>query len=553
MDLIDRRDFLAKLSLTTAALSLPQLGFSSAGKADEFVTTDTSYGRLRGMRKDGVNLFKGIPYGGRISGDRRFRRPAKLDPWTGVRDALEFGAPAMQGPRRNEPAPSEDCLFLNVWTPANDTKKRPVMFYSHGGGFVGGSGASGSQDGSNLARNFDVVVVQTNHRLGLLGFLYLDEIAGADYAGSGNMGMLDIVDGLKWVHDNIAQFGGDPANVMIFGESGGGAKTSCLYAMPAAAPYFNKASIESGPGVRMASKETAAETTAMLLRELNINPKDWRKLLDIPAADLLAMQAKLPSAPPFQQKNNKKSLMERRAGGFAPVVDGVALLHNPFDPTAPAISRNKPLLVGWNEDEQTFFAWERKDTEFAKLTFESLPKRLEAQFGEDTPNIIDTYRKANPNATAPDIFIAVSSIAMMGLGSVDIAEKKTKQGGAPVYLYNFGYKSEKKIPGTDYAMGTPHAMDISFKFNNEIPPRDGSAPKESFFGGNRPERFTASHHFAELWTTFARTGKPAAKDVPAWPAFNLKTRPTMRIDTTCEIIDNRFSEELAMWRSIGRL
>ncbi len=553
MNLIDRRDFLAQLSLTTAALSLPLSGFSSSGRADEFVTTDTAYGRLRGMRKDGVNLFKGIPYGGRISGDRRFRRPAKLDPWTGVRDALEFGAPAMQGPRRNEPAPSEDCLFLNVWTPANDNKKRPVMFYSHGGGFVGGSGAAGGQDGSNLARNFDVVVVQTNHRLGLLGFLYLDDIAGADYAGSGNMGMLDIVDGLKWVHDNIVRFGGDPANVMIFGESGGGAKTSCLYAMPSAAPYFNKASIESGPGVRMASKETAAENTAMLLKELNIAPKDWRKLLDIPAADLLAMQARLPFAPPFQEKNNRKPLMERRAGGFGPVVDGTALPTNPFDPTAPAISRNKPLLVGWNEDEFTFMAMEGKDTEFAKLTFETLPKRLEKQFGEDTPKIIDTYRKANPNATAPNIYIAVSSINLMGLGSVDIAEKKTKQGGAPVYLYNFGYKSEKKIPGTDYALGTPHAMDISFKFNNELPPRDGSAPKESYFGGNRPERFTASHHFAELWTTFARTGKPAAKDVPVWPAYNLKDRPTMRIDTTCEVIDNRFSDELAMWRSIGKL
>lgn len=153
----------------------------------------------------------------------------------------------------------------------------------------------------------------------------------------------------------------------------------------------------------------------------------------------------------------------------------------------------------------------------------------------------------NPNASAPSIYIAVSSITMMGLGSVDIAEKKVKQGGAPVYLYNFGYKSEKKIPGTDYA------MDISFKFNNEIPPRDGSEPKESFFGGNRPERFVASRHFAELWTIFARTGKPAAKEVPAWPSYNLKTRPTMRIDAQCEVINNRFSEELALWRSVGKL
>lgn len=553
MDMIQRRDFLTRLSLATAAAYVPHYAFGAGGKADEFVEVEIRHGRIRGMRTEGVNLFKGIPYAGRTSGDRRFRRPAPLEKWTGVRDALEFGAPAIQSPRRNEPAPSEDCLFLNVWTPANDHKKRPVMFYSHGGGFVIGSGASGGQDGSNLARNFDVVVVETNHRLGLLGFLYLDELAGSDYAGSGNMGMLDIVDGLKWVHDNIAQFGGDPANVMIWGESGGGAKTSCLYAMPSAAPYFNKASIESGPGVRMTPKETAAETTALLLKELNIAPKDWKKLLDVPAADLLVMQGKLPSVAPFLGKNNTKGVVPRRAGGFGPVVDGLALPHNPFDPTAPALSKNKPLLVGWNEDEFTFFAWERKDTEFSKLDYEGLQKRLEPQYGEDTPKLIEAYRKATPNATAPQLYIAISSIAMMGLGSVDIAEKKVKQGGAPVYLYNFGYKSEKPIPGTDYPMGTPHAMDISFKFNNEVPPKDGSAPKESFFGGNRPERFTASHHFAELWTTFARTGKPAAKDVPAWPAYNLKDRPTMRIDAQCEVIDNRFSQELAMWRSIGKL
>jgi para-nitrobenzyl esterase len=560
MKSISRRQFVSRLSLTTAgAVALTQLGFSSprslyeVDRADEFVDVEITHGKIRGLRNDGVNIFKGIPYGGKISGERRFQRPAPLAPWTGVREALQLGAPAIQNPRRGEPDPSEDCLFLNVWTPANDNKKRPVMFYSHGGGFVVGSGGSGGQDGTNLARNFDVVVVQTNHRLGLFGFLYLDEIAGKEFAGSGNMGMLDIAAGLKWVHDNIAQFGGDPNNVMIFGESGGGAKTSCLYTMPEAAPYFNKASIESGPGVRMTPTETAAETTAQLLKELNIAPKDWRKLLDVPAADLLALQAKLPFVAPFLEKNKNKKMMQRNAGGFGPVVDGVVLPHHPFDPTAPEISKQKPLLVGWNEDEYTFFAWERKDTESFKLDFDSLQKKLEPQYGEDTKKIIDTYRKATPSATAPDIYVAISSITMMGLGSVDIAEKKAMQKGAPVYLYNFGYKSEKKIPGTDYPMGTPHAMDIAFKFNNEIAPRDGSPAKESFFAGNRPERFTASHHFAELWTTFARTGKPAAKGAPEWPAYNLKDKATMRIDTKCEIIKDRFHDEIKMWKEIGKL
>ncbi|BBE16531.1 thermostable carboxylesterase Est50 [Aquipluma nitroreducens] len=552
MNQLNRRQFFLRFSLATAGVvAFSKFGYSAIGsqpnqiRTEDFIETEITHGKIRGIRTEGVNIFKGIPYAGRVSGDRRFRRPAPLDPWTGVRDALQLGAPAIQAPRRNEPDPSEDCLFLNVWTPANDGKKRPVMFYNHGGGFVVGSGGAGGQDGANLARNFDVVVVEPNHRLGLLGFLYLDEIAGSDYAGSGNMGLLDITAGLKWVHDNIAEFGGDPNNVMIFGESGGGAKTSCLYALPEAAPYFNKASIESGPGVRMTDREIASETTEKLLKELNIDRKDWQKLLEIPAADLLAAQAKFTFVAPSLDKKN-------RTRGFGPVVDGVVLPHHPFDPTAPEISRNKPLLTGWNEDEYTFFAWERHDTESFKLDFAGLQAKLEPQYGDNARKIIEVYRKSRPNASAPDIFVAISSITMMGLGSINIAERKVKQNGAPVYLYNFGYKSENKIPGTDYPMGTPHAMDISFKFNNEVPPKAGEQPRMSF-GGNRPERFTASHHFAELWTIFARTGKPAAEGVPEWPAYNLVDRPTMRIDSTCEVINNRFKEEVDMWRSIGRL
>lgn len=332
-----RRDFLNTAGLSVAGLSLANVAFASP-VIEEHVISNTNFGQIKGYRDNGVNIFKGVPYAGKVSGERRFRRPAPLKAWEGVKETLTLGAPAIQNPRRNEPAPSEDCLFLNVWTPANDGKKRPVMFYSHGGGFVIGSGGSQGQDGANLARNFDVVVVETNHRLGLLGFLYLEELGGADYEGSGNNGMLDIVDGLKWVNKNIANFGGDPNNVMIWGESGGGAKTSCLYAMPAAAPYFNKASIESGPGVRMTPKEVAAETTLMLLKELNIDPKDWKKILDVPAADLLAMQAKLPMVPPFVEKNKNQGFMRRNYGGFGPVVDGKALPNNPFDPTAPNIS-----------------------------------------------------------------------------------------------------------------------------------------------------------------------------------------------------------------------
>jgi para-nitrobenzyl esterase len=553
MNTINRRKFISNISLATAAVSLPGIIYSSFKTFDDYVEVEITHGKIRGLRNNGVNIFKGIPYAGKISGDRRFRRPAPLQPWTGVRDALQLGAPAIQqGQTRglNEPKPDEDCLFLNVWTPANDNKKRAVMFYNHGGAFSNGSGGAVDQDGFNLARLFDVVVVETNHRLGIMGFLYLDEVAGTDYAGSGNNGTLDIVDGLAWVNKNIAMFGGNPNNVMIFGESGGGAKTSCLYAMPAAAPYFNKASIESGPGVHMIPKEAAAEMTSITLRELNIAPKDWKKLLEIPAADLLAIQLKMPSLMAQSEYVKKNGAIGFVPNSFQPVVDGIALPHHPFDPTAPDISKNKPLITGWNEDEFTFFAMSFGDTEALKadFTFEALPAKLEKQFGSNTKKIVDTYRETMPNATASQLWVAIESINMMGLGSINIAERKVQQHGAPVYLYNFAYKSEAKVPGTDYPFGTPHAMDIMFKFNNEVP-----GMKQDLLSGNRPERFTASHNMAELWTTFAKTGKPAAKNVPEWKAYNLTDRTTMRIDTTCEVISNGYSEELAMWRSIGKV
>ena len=512
------------------------------------IEVEISHGKISGSQGNGVNIFKGIPYAGRVSGDRRFRRPAELESWTGVRSALQLGAPAIQPLRQGEPEPAEDCLFLNIWTPANDHQKRPVMFYSHGGGFVIGSGGTAGQDGANLARNFDVVVVQTNHRLGLLGFLFLDDLAGEAYAGSGNQGLLDIVAALRWVKQNISVFGGDPDNVMIFGESGGGAKTSCLYAMPEAAPYFNKASIESGPGVRMYPREMAAQATGRVLKEFNLAPKDWRKLLDVPAAELLRVQSQFPFTPPYHEKNKPGGITEPFPGGFGPVVDGIVLPAHPFDPTAPAISREKPLLVGWNEDEYTFFAWERADTSAFGLDFVGLESKLAAQFGPDASKIVETYRKAMPDASASDIFVAIASIMMMGLGSVEIAERKAAQQGAPVYLYHFGYKSELKVPGTDYPVGTPHTMDITFKFNNETPENE-----PGFLSGNLPERFAASRKMAELWTSFARTGRPTAAGVPAWPAFNLEGRPSMRIDTQCEVLYNRFHDELALWRSLGKL
>ncbi|MGI5914404.1 MAG: carboxylesterase family protein [Bacteroidales bacterium] len=545
-----RRDFIRATAVCAAGSIILLPGCGGGKETDShgnpLITAKTKYGKVKGVRQEGVNIFKGIPYAGSVSGQHRFGRPAPLEPWSGVREALRLGTPAMQLSSTvygiDEPEPGEDCLFLNVWTPANDNKKRPVMFYNHGGGYATGSGGSAGQDGANLARNFDVVVVETNHRLNIFGFLYLGEVAGEEYKTSGNNGILDIVDGLKWVNENIAEFGGDPDNVMIWGESGGGYKTSCLYSMPLAAPYFNKASIESGPGLTVGSVEAAAATTELLLRELDIDKADWRKLLEIPAQEMYGMISLLQQA----------AAREAREGGaavrvnFSPVIDGVAVLNHPFTPSAPEISREKPLITGWCEDEYTFFVLTGGNADALRLgdtDYNGLEKILEPRYGGNTKRIIETYRKSRPEATAANIWVEIMSVNMMGLGSIEIAEKKVRQGGAPVYLYNFGFKNGAKLPGTDYPMGTPHAMDIAYKFNN--------VEAGGGFTGNRPERFAASHNFAELWTTFARTGKPGGKELPEWREYDLENRPVMRISDVCEVINDRYPEERLLWTELG--
>jgi para-nitrobenzyl esterase len=553
---ISRKQFLQKSALGLGSMMIfSGFDFSSGRKDENFVTAKTTFGNVRGVRERGVNIFKGIPYGGNVSGDHRFSRPAPLEPWKGVRDAFKLGTPAMQSSKSvygiNEPQPGEDCLFLNIWTPANDNRKRPVMFYNHGGGFSSGSGGSAGQDGANLARFFDVVVVETNHRLNLFGYLYLGDVAGEKYKTSGNNGMLDIVDGLKWVNQNISEFGGDPGNVMIWGESGGGAKTSCLYAMPSASKYFNKASIESGPGVMMTPLETAIETTNLLLKELNISPKGWHQLLEIPAQKLFEIQPQLLKAAASSglqvPSNQIRGIGASVTGGFSPVVDGIILPGHPFSPASPAISLNKPLLIGWNEDEYTFFASSSGDVSGYKLQdFDALHKKIEPKFGKDTGKIIAAYRTSRPDASPAALYNEIMSVTFMGLGSIEIAEKKAKQNGAPVFLYNFGYKSGLKLPDTDFPMGTAHAMDIGFKFNNVRSEMPGQ-----YLAGDRPERFKASLNFAGLWTSFAHTGKPGVKDQPEWPAYDLAKRATYRIDSACEVIYDRNKSERELWTSLG--
>ena len=559
--LLDRRKFLTDGSMALAATAGSSVvgasRFTWAGSATtEIVEVEIAYGRLRGKRNGDLITFKGIPYAGPVSGENRFKAPTPLVPWTGTRDALSPGPPSFQPTRPSfgseEPFPSENCLVLNIWTPAVDHRRRPVMFYNHGGGFTIGSGSTWYQDGSNLARQYDVVVVASNHRLGLLGHLFLADLAGKEYATSGNQGLLDIIAALRWVHENIEAFGGDSQNVMVFGESGGGAKTSCIYAMPAAKDYFNKASIESGPGVHMTPRDLATETAKVVLNELGLSDKEVRKLKEVPAEKLVEVQGTLAQKRPggLTLRGGRQGMVISRPGGFSPVVDGTYLPHHPFDPTAPAISRDKPLMVGTNRDEMAFFFWERKENSVFTLSEEELKFRLDKEFGPNAEKILTLYRKSRPGVSPAGLYIAITTARAFLLGSLEIAEKKYEQKSAPVFMYMFTHESNLVVSGTNHRLGAAHATEIWYKFNNVDleGPKDPSRPS---LIGTDPDREKTALNMSEMWAAFAKTGRPSAKGQPPWPAYALPRRATMMIDAQCKVEDDPFGQERAMWDSLS--
>src|SRR5690242_12792407 len=334
---INRRDFLR--SASAAAVASRVLLAQDA----KYVVAETSFGKVRGVDNQGIKTFKGIPYGASTAGTNRFMPPKDPEKWTGVRDALEFGhsapqrdpaaAPPPEGALgvagRNLPAEGEDCLVLNVWTPAiNDGRKRPVMFWCHGGGFATGSGSSPDTDGTNLARRGDVVVVTINHRLNVLGFADLSEFS-RDFAASGDVGMLDIVQALKWARTNIANFGGDPNTVMIFGQSGGGRKVETLLTMPAAKGLFHRATVESGAALQVAGREVAVRNAEQLLAKLGIAKADVRELQKLPVDRVLTAY--------FAVVRDERGV-DQTVNGFAPAVDGKILPQQPFQPAASPVS-----------------------------------------------------------------------------------------------------------------------------------------------------------------------------------------------------------------------
>ncbi len=516
-----------------------------------FLEVETASGRLRGGHSRGALAFKAIPYAGSVSGPNRFRAPPPVVPWTGVRDATRLGPPALQGPNgtygEHEPAYSEDCLVLNVWTPAvNDSGKRPVMVYCHGGGFTSGSGGQNIQDGAHLAAAYDVVVVALNHRLGLFGYLYLGGLGGP--AESGNVGQLDIVAALAWVKQNIARFGGDPANVMVFGESGGGAKTSALLAMPAAHGLFAKAGIQSGAMLRATTPASGTETARRVLAGLGLS--DAAKLATVPAEKLLAIQlqgAKGPLGVATKEWAASHSaptyvgigLGDDAPGNWGPVMDGAVLPTYPFDPVAPAIAADIPLLIGNNRDEATFFM--RDNPAFFHADEATLTGLARQQFGPAADRIIALYKRTRPTATAPEIGIAVMTAVSFGNNTVTLADRKAAQLAA-VYRYRYDFPSNTPIKGTDWTFRAGHASDISLVFYNyEFKDLQGQGPGLA----------EASAAMSSYFTSFARAGIPTAAGQPAWPRYDTQTRPTMIFNRQCRVENDPDSEERKFWQTLG--
>src|SRR5579884_487511 len=368
-------------------------------------------GRLRGITSGGIHAFKGIPYAAPPVGPNRFRPPQPAQPWAGVREASAYAGHAWQSPLRPKRRPEldrllgpaddtpegEDCLTLNVWTPDLDKGKRPVMVWLHGGAFAYGSGNRAVTDGANLARRGDVVVISVNHRLNIFGFLHLADLGGERFAGSGNAGMLDQIAALEWVRDNVAGFGGDPGNVTIFGESGGGGKVSALLAMPAAQGLFHRAIVQSGAAIRMTARERANALAAAVLAQLGIGKNECDRLQDVPPQQLLAAIAPASRAAgprPFP-------LLDRY--DFGPVVDGADLPQHPFDPAAPAASAAIPLLVGGTKDESSLFLTEDEPYWTGTLTEAALRARIAAVAGDDADAVIAAYRERLPSATPAEL------------------------------------------------------------------------------------------------------------------------------------------------------
>ncbi len=496
---------------------------------DASTIVETRYGKVGGYRQDGIATFKGIPYAATTAGAARFLPPRPVAAWSGVRSSRYYGhlcpQPSRTGwdndmeaflMRWDDGQPGEDCLRLNLWTPDPDSKRRPVMVWLHGGGSTAGSGQElPAYDGEALARKGDLVVVSVNHRLGPLGFLDMSA-AGPQFAQSANVGMLDLVAALQWVRDNIAAFGGDPGNVTIFGQSGGGSKVTTLMAMPAAVGLFHKAIVQSGSLKLSATPEETRRAFRAVLSEFDLREATAQRLQEVPAAELIARCNRAlaiasggggggPPLPP--------GIGGRPRLGWSPSVDGKILPEAPFTTAAPALGAKIPMIIGNTKDEWGLnYARDQAD-----MTEAQLVANLKPVFGERTDSVIAAFRAEFPGLTPAQAIGTILSMPMRNNALEQVAQKR-RQGGAAVYSYWFRWETPV-LGGMPRAF---HCSDLPHCFNN--------AERCATTTGNTPEARQVSAQMSQAWINFARTGNPSQPGL-SWPPYDPATVPTMVFDT----------------------
>ena len=525
----DRRTFIGAGAAATA-LALGGVPLKILGQDRRLATTGgtvkTRSGSVRGLLKDGVQQFWCVPYGAPTGGANRFMPPQKPASWSGVKDLFEitFGAPLAPG--AEEPSPvvtalnrkgpeSEDCLSVNVFTPGLDNRARPVMVWMHGGGFTAGSGNYLLYDGTNLAKKEDVVVVSVNHRLNLFGFLHLADLGGEKWAGATNAGIQDLVAALAWVRDNIEAFGGDPSRVTIFGQSGGGGKTTTVMAMPSAKGLFHRAIAQSGSAFRGQTASDATDGAERYLAKLGLKRDQLDKLHELDTKTL-------------QNAYYAEPRIERLANG--PVIDGKILPRHQWDPTAPSYSANVPLIAGSVETENGWVGpppFELSDAEM----LERFTKQLAGNDAAQGEKLLGLYKRTHPDLRNQMLWLAAESDDTRRWNAQELCRLKQEQRTAASYLYYFDWFS----PVHNNRMGAYHTLDIPFVFYN----MDIGASMT----GSAQSRYALGHVMSAAWAAFARTGDPNHADMPKWPVFDVATYPTMVFGERVHVANDPNREE----------
>jgi para-nitrobenzyl esterase len=525
-----RRDTLKAFSALSLGAIMTPVSSHAALKATPKVATTN--GPVIGQVVGGVHRFLGLRYGA-DTGLARFQPPQKPAKWSKPALADHYGPSSPQGDKA-EDNQSEDCLFLNVFTPeASPKKQRPVMFYIHGGAYSNGSGSNPLYDGTNLCLHGDVVVVTINHRLNAFGYLYLArierELLGkpGDFTFSGNTGQLDIHLALEWVRDNIANFGGDPNCVMVFGQSGGGAKIATMMATPAAKGLFHRAATMSGQQVTASGPGNATMRAKALIAQLGLKPdlEGLKALKTLPFADIISgLKATDPVI---------------GSGGvyMGPVLDETVLFRHPFWPDAPSQSHHIPMMIGNTHDETRAFLG--GDPKNFMLKWEDLPAKMPPQYRVDIDPwlVIDTYRKLYPEMTPSDVFFAATTAGRSWKGAILEDEARAKS-GHPAFAYQVNFKS----PNDGGKLGAPHTIDIPLAFR--------TTAVENSITTNAPEAQKMAEIISDAFIAFARTGSPQTPALPEWKGYTMENRETMIFDLEPKLVNDPRGEERKLFDKV---